>query len=175
MKDILKKYNKKKHIQNIWIIVTSLALAIWVNYFIFNNDEISKNLKTNVNEAIVEEKKADLYIENSTNTYSVKAWQDMNNVENISFSLTYNSENIKIDEMNWWNDNIDLMNLSNYPWVNTIVINIEKPINIKKWKEIINFKIKKLNEVNENINIISANFTDSEWETFLLSTSGIDL
>lgn len=175
MVDILKKYRKKKNIQNIWLVLASLALAIWINSFVFKDTNVADNLKTNINETVVKENNADLYIEKSKDIYKIKVWQDMQNVENISFSLTYNSDNLKIDSMEWWSENIDIMNLSNYPWVNTVVINLDDATNFSKWEEIITLRITKSNEIIDSINVISANFTDSEWETYLLSTSWIDL
>lgn len=175
MKDILKKYRKKKNIHNVWIVLTSLALWFWINALIFDDWNIWNQLKTNVTEAVVKEIQSDLYIEQNNDFYSIKVWMDMKNVENISFSLAYNPDNIRISSIESDDDNIDIMNLSNQPWINTVVINLEKPSDINKGEEILKLKVKKENNTPESINLINWNFTDTEWETYLFSTSGVEL
>lgn len=167
-KNYLKKYQKKKRFLNLSIIAASLVFAVWINIFIFEESDFWKNLKANIIESKVNSQIADIYIKEENKEISITASKTMNDVKNISFSITYNPENIEIFEQN------ENVKISELPWVHTYLITFEEPKNINKWDTILSFIAHKNNEKNESINVIGANFTDQQWKEFALSTSWIN-
>lgn len=171
MKDIIKKYQNQKLFSNLNIILTSLVLAFWINYFLVDWTDIGKNLKTSVLNSKTIENKSDLSIEKNENEFFIISNNDINQISNLSLSLAYNPENISITDMNssFW----DIINLSNTPWFSSIILTTEKVIDIKRWDKLIKLNVEKKEETTENINVLNANFKDINEEQFLLSTSWI--
>jgi len=154
MQDILKKYKQHKLLWNIGIIVTSLIMAIWINFFVIDSTSIGQNLKTSV-----------LNANNNVNLADVKR---------LSFNVSYNPETLTIEKINPLNKkNAQILNISNDPWINSITIIYNNIINLKKSETIILLKTKKLKDQIENINIFDANFDDNKSQTSLLTTSWI--
>lgn len=171
MKDFVKKYQNHKFFTNLNIIVISLIIAIWINFFLIDGTDIGKNLKTSVLNIKINENKSDLYIEKNDNDFFIVSNKNINQITNLSFSLAYNPENISISNMNssiW-----DITNLSNTPWMNLLLLTNKSLIDIKKWDKLIKLNIEKKNISAENINILNANFKDWNEQQFLLSTSWI--
>lgn len=174
MKDFIKKYHNKKVIWNIWVVAASLIMAFWINFFIIDSSEIWNNLKASVinSENIWKENKADLYIENNKNwIISINSSKSIESIENISFSVIFNPENIEIkDVSSEFNEITQLWN-TNW-WSINFIIN-SKGSNIKENQNIIDINIWKKAELSEQINLINANFKNSNWENFKLTTSWI--
>ncbi len=63
-----------------------------------------------------------------------------------------------------WSDN---------KWIQSILINYSPEKNISTWEKIFSIETSKLNQKSEQLNIFNANFTDTSWDNYLLSTSGI--
>jgi len=65
--------------------------------------------------------------------------------------------------------------MSDNKWFKSIIITFKNPENIKNWSELVQILWQK-NQIEgiENINLINANFIDSTWETYTLSTSWTD-
>lgn len=171
MQDFIKKYRKNKLISNIWIIVTSLILAIWINFFLIDWTDYWQNFKANVLNANQKEINSDIYLDLENENIVLKTSKAINNVKSMSLSLIYNPENIEITSIIWNNSNIS--ELSNEEWIKSIIINFENAINIIPNENIIEIITNKNNQGSENLNIINANFTDIEWKNYLLSTSWI--
>ncbi len=170
MKDIFKKYKKNKRNSLASIIVTSLILAIWINFFVIDNSWIWKNLRTSVLDAKSNINKSDIYLsENEKWEIEVKASKNMLNVASISFSINYNPENIKIEGIN--SQNAKVLDLSNTPWINSVNISFDDFTNIKWWDTIAKLNTQKINNKIENINVSSAKFTDSSLSDYQLTTS----
>lgn len=175
MEDIIVKYQKQKRVKNISIVITSLCLALALNIFIStNNINFNSMLKWSVIESGNIDSKADLFIEKSKNSWenmlSIKPSKEMRDVKNISFSLAYNYENVKLDnkfsDLEW----AEVLNLSNTNWFNTILINFKNPTTISPNSSILNIVLSKNEHNSENLNIISSNFTDSKEKIFMLSS-----
>jgi len=174
MQDILKKYKQHKLLWNIGIIVTSLIMAIWINFFVIDSTSIGQNLKTSVLNANNNVNLADIYLEKQDNTIKLKTSKDINNVKRLSFNVSYNPETLTIEKINPLNKkNAQILNISNDPWINSITIIYNNIINLKKSETIILLKTKKLKDQIENINIFDANFDDNKSQTSLLTTSWI--
>lgn len=171
MKDFVKKYQKNKLITNINIVLASLVLAFWFNFLLVDNTNLWKSLKTSVLNSQVNEIKSDLYISSENWDLYIFTNKNINNLESLSLSLNYNSENVSILETNssvW-----DIVNLTNTPWISSIILTNNEVVNLKKWDKIIRLLLDKKEDKTENLNIINANFKDINNETFLLSTSWI--
>lgn len=171
MKDILKKYKNSILISNTWIIVTSLIVALWINFFIIDWTSLWTNLKTSILNANSVENKADIYLENTENKMILKANKDMKAIKNISLSITSNPENVIIK--NILNTENQIVNIWNEDWINSVILNFNNSKNINSWETILEFDTEKKTQKSENINIINANFTDETWEMYNLSTSWI--
>ncbi len=179
MEDIIVKYQKQKRIKNISIVITSLCLALALNILIStNNINLNSMLKWSVIESSSFSNKADLFIEknekSAENILSIKPSKEMKNVKNISFSLAYNYENVKIDNkfsnLEW----AEVLNLSNTNWFNTILINFKNPTTINPNSSILNVVLTKSEQKEENLNIITSNFTDEKEKIFMLSSTWIE-
>ncbi len=170
--DILNKYSKHKKLSNLSIIAISLVVAFWINFFVLNNTDISKNLKTNILESEVKNDLGNIYLENNENNLILKSNKEITNIDNISFSIAYNPENIEILEiipkLNW-----EILDISNTPWLSTIILEYTESNTIKASEKILTIKTNKIIDKTENVNIISANFTDKDNNTFELTTSWI--
>ena len=67
----------------------------------------------------------------------------------------------------------ELINISNTPWLSTIILEYSEVNKIEMWDKILTIKKKKSEDKTENINIINANFTDSNNNVFELTTSWV--
>jgi hypothetical protein len=170
-KDYLNKYKKNKIISNLSIIITSLIIALSINFLILDNSNFWKNLKSSVLEAQEQNKKADLYLENNKWNLILKNSKNINQAKSLSFSISYNPENVEITNIEC-NSN-ELIKIENTPWIKAIIINYQTNKNINSKSEICKIKYNKNENKSEQLNLINSNFTDKTWEVFLLSTSWI--
>ncbi len=171
MQDILKKYKNNKIRTNINIILASLVLAIWINIFLIDWTNIGQNLKTSVLNSEVQTNKADFYLEEINNNLFMLSNKKISNIDSLSLSLTYNPENVTIQNIK--SDIWNLINISNTKWVNSIIITFDKWTNIDKNNKILKIDLSKKYNRTENINIINANFKDLNWGHYSLSTSWV--
>ena len=171
MKDILSKYKKHRLISNIWIVTASLIMAIWINFFVIDSTEFWNNLKTSVLNANSNTNLADIYLEKTNNDIILKTSKDINNSTSLSFSISYNPTEINIADI--VADNAQVLNLSNTPGINSVVITFDTEKDIIAWNKIITLNVEKLKDGIQNINIINAKFTDWNSEDYLLTTSWI--
>jgi len=173
MQDILKKYRKRKIFTNISLVLTSLVLAIWINITLIDGTEMWQNLKTSVlNSNIQKQDKSDIYLKEYDWKISLFSSKDIYNIKNLSFGLTYNPQNITIDNIS--SKKWEIINLNSSEWIKSIIINYNTWSLIKWWEVILNITANKKIKKSENINLINANFNDTIWkETYYLSTSWI--
>ena len=171
MKDKKNIINKYKLFSNLNIILASLVLAIWINIFLVDWTNVGQNLKTSVLNSQTQEQLSDISVENENWDLYIVSNKNINSLSTLSLSLTYDNENIIIWEVN---SNIwDVINLTNTPWISSVILTSEAISDIKKWDRLVKIKINKIIKKSENLNIINANFKDINGEQFLLSTSGI--
>lgn len=171
MQDTLKKYRKNKITTNINIILASLVLAIWINFLLIDWTNIWQSLKTSVLNSEIQNNKSDLSIEKIENSIYIISNKKIEKLDSLSFWLSYNPENINI--INIKSDLWDIINLSNTPWFNSIILSTTQANNINIWDKIAKLDISKVIEKTENINILNANFKDINQEKYSLSTSWI--
>jgi len=170
--DILKKYNKKKKINNLTIIWLSLVVALWVNFFILNNSNLQNNIKSNILESEKKENISDIFLEKNENKLVLKTSKDIADINSLSLSFVYNPENIKIEDIIPKLNSDIIKNISD-DWIASIIINYNDTYNIKAWENILSLKFNKINKQTENINIINSNFTDKNGQTFELTNSSL--
>ncbi len=169
MKDFLKKYHNKKVIWNIWIAVTSLVLAFWINLFLIDSTYMWKELKTSVLDTKIAEVKADLFLEKSENKIIVKNSKDILNTKNISLSITYNPEDLEIVNINSKLWEVSVLWEKN-SWFETILLSMEAN-DIKSSDNLIEIETSVKQVKSTQLNMINANFKDANWEQYDLSTS----
>ena len=170
--DIINNYKKHKKLSNLTIVIISLIVAISINFMLINNTEISKNLKTSVIESKVQNDLWDIYLENIWNNILLKTNKSINNVSNLTLSISYNPENVKINDI-IPKYNAEISNISNTEGLNTIIILFAENNSLEKSEKILTIKTEKSENKTENINIVNANFTDSENNIYELTTSWI--
>lgn len=178
MEDIIQKYKKEKKVKNISIIITSLALALWLNIFLTNTDSW-KYIKTSViNSQIWTIKKSDLYLENMKNSWNImmnlKSSKEISKAKSISFSFAYNKDNVVLKDKKVSLDWLELLNVIDNDWYNTVILNFKAPTNIKVWENILHIILEKKLNQKENLNLVNSNMTDGNNDVFMLSTSGIE-
>ncbi len=171
--DIIKKYKKQKKVKTISIVLTSLMIAVSINFFLFYEDSITDNIKANILESEKKQNIWDIFLEENQNwSIILKSNKEIINIKNINLSIVYNPENIDINNVSTKID-WEISNISNTKWINTIIIQSSKYYNVKPGQDIVEINLDKKNETSENINIINANFTDMNDDTFELQSSWI--
>lgn len=171
---VFKQFKKQQLFKQMTFVFAAMFLGLWINAFVLNWD-LWNNLKANILESNNKiEKKADIYIEQTdwkdSNLMNLKTSKNIDKVKSISFSFTYNPEDVQIQDIF---PNIDTNRIENWDWISTFIINFNKPKDIKKSEEIINFYISKKEWTSQNLNLINANFTDSSDVKYDLTTSWI--
>lgn len=172
MIDFIKKYQNNKLITNLNIIALSFVFAVGINIFLIDGTDIWKELKASILDAKVSSTvNADLYLQSSWENLYLVAWKNMSDINNLSISFVYNPENVSIKELN---SNIwEVVNISNNPWISSIIITTNHIKNVANWEKVIEIKTTKKINKTENLNIINANFSDTNWQIYKLTTSGV--
>lgn len=171
MKDIIKKYQNHKLITNVNIVLFSLFLAIWINFFVIDWTNLGQNLKTSIIDSKVIDIKSDLSIEKDDNKLYIVWNKSINNLDNLSLSLIYNPKNVVLSNFN--SDIWDIINITNTPWISSLILVVNDNVSIKRWDKLFEITTNKNDNKTENLNIINANFKDKNEEYYLLSTSWI--
>ena len=173
---VFQQFKKQQIFNQISFVFLAFVIGFWINSFVLDWD-FWNNLKTNILESKQNktvEKKSDIYIQKTSwkdsNLMKLISWQNIDKVKSISFSFTYNPEDVKIQDIF---PNIDTIRIDNEPWITTFIINHKEAKQIKKYEEIINFYVSKEETKTANLNLINANFTDETWEKYDLTTSWI--
>jgi len=173
---VFKQFKKQKIFNQISFVFAAMVIGFGINSFVLNWD-FWNSLKANILETSINkenEKKADIYIEKTqwknSNLMKLISSENIDKVKSLSFSFTYNPEEVEIQDIF---PNIDTTRIENEEWITTFIINNEKVKNIKSGEEIINFYISKKISKTVNLNLINANFTDSTDTKYDLTTSWI--
>lgn len=179
MEDIIQKYKQERKIRNISIVITSLALALSLNLFLTNTDSWKYIKSSVINSSIWTKKKADLYLEKEKNTWNIvinlKSSKEILKIKSMSFSLAYNKDNVTLKDKILNIDKVDLINVVDNEWYNTIILNFKNPTNIKAGDNILSTVLEKKDVLQkENLNIVNSNITDEENNLFSLSTSWVE-
>jgi hypothetical protein len=128
-------------------------------------------MKANILEVKTQNQQSDIYAALNNNNVDIFSNQNMSDVKNISMSLSYNPNNVGILLIE--DDTYDLIRLSDDKGIQSVLINYTPEKNISAGDKLFSVETSKLNQTSEQLNIFNANFTDSQGENYLLSTSGI--
>jgi len=171
MKDLFKNYHKHRVLSNISIIWMSFLLALSINFVLVWNPS-TQSLKASVIDATQRESISDLSATVSGNTLEIMWNTDMNSVSELSLSLAYNGESLEIKSFST-ETSATITEIENEAWYRTILLSFESPLNISAGWKLMSTSLSKLSEETSYINMIQTNFTDSEGQIFLLSSSGV--
>ena len=160
MKDIFKKYKKQKKVS-----------AIWINFLIIDGSGFGNSMKANILEVKTQNQQSDIYAKLNNNIVDIFSNQNIDSVKNVSMSLSYNPDNVGI--LLQEDKKSEIIRLSDDKWIQSLLINYSPEKNIATWEKIFSIETSKLNQKSEQLNIFNANFTDTSWDNYLLSTSGI--
>lgn len=174
MKDFISKYKKHTFFQNSAIVITSLAIALGINTYILDW-QIWKYIKSSVLDIHGVKQTADIYgrVSDDRKNIILGTQKPMKNVKSISFSFSYDSENIKINDIKSILSETSTTSLSNEPGITTLLITFNAPKNLKWETDFLSLDISKNTSTTAYLNIFNANFRDVEDNNFLLSTSWI--
>ncbi|USN58949.1 MAG: hypothetical protein H6767_02435 [Candidatus Peribacteria bacterium] len=171
MKDIVKRYQHLQFLGNIGIIVTSLILAIGINFYVLDSG-FGQNLKTNILEETNIQTPADITVEQGENTLSIKNSQAMKQATNFSIGISYNPENVRFIDIST-TTSATITKIENTPGLMTILLSNIGQTDIASSSSLLSLQFEKQVAQSENLNLINANFSDASGASYELSTSGI--
>ncbi len=175
MKDIFNKYKSYKNTQNCFIIAMSLFLALWAN-ILFQSSPTQQYLKANLLESSNNIKNSDIYIthnNNNNNSIEIKTNQELVSPTNIHFSILYDNSSLNTENINFDIDNYIL----NYDFIDNWILNIQLQWtwnrSIKAWENLVKIWITSDENLKSHINILNANFSDTSWKTYIMTSSWV--
>lgn len=174
MKDFLRKYQNKKIIWDIYVMVLALVMAFMFNFLVLDNSILEKSLKTSILDYQENNIKADIYFEKENGKIFLKNSKNMLNTKNISFSIIYDNSNLQIDEVksDFWRVEMLWERMS---WIETFILDVWDK-DLKSWNYIAEIIFSKREKsVATQLNLLNSNFTDLEENIFHLTSSGISL
>lgn len=174
MKDFLRKYQNKKIIWDIYVMVLALVMAFMFNFLVLDNSILEKSLKTSILDSQENNIKADIYFEKENGKIFLKNSKNMLNTKNISFSIIYDNSNLQIDEVksDFWRVEMLWERMS---WIETFILDVWDK-DLKSWNYIAEIIFSKREKsVATQLNLLNSNFTDLEENIFHLTSSGISL
>lgn len=176
MQDFIEKYKKKNLFTHISLISLSFVLALSIHIFL-KDTSFTQNLKWNVLEwTTFSEDMGDISLQTlSDESQSVVLNKKLQNISRLSFSLSFNPENLNIlSVLPSENTKSNIEIISNTPGFVTVLASFETPISIETPTELFRVQTQKKDETISFINLIQANITNTSNEILNLSSSGID-
>lgn len=179
MKDLFQNYHKHKMLSHLSIVGVSLVLALSINMFLFQSQPGSM-LKANILEWTTPENSAqnsvDIVLKTEKNNIVLSSQNPMSEVVSINYSLAYNLSGITLQEITSSLEWVSIDEIENEAGYRNIVFLFDAPTNIWWNSELARLTFQKLSpEKTEYLNPVEINFTDSEGNTYLLSSEGIKL
>jgi CRISPR/Cas system CSM-associated protein Csm4 (group 5 of RAMP superfamily) len=86
--------------------------------------------------------------------------------------MTYNPELLNLELPSSSSPDITYTVIENTPWIITVIINFETALQVESETEIYKVLYTKLSENTAQVNLINTNFTDTNWEKYLLTSQG---
>ncbi|MDC0506239.1 hypothetical protein OAN96_01440 [Candidatus Gracilibacteria bacterium] len=186
MKKELKKLQRAKQerkeilLKHAGVIIAGLIIALGIHFYVIDDNDISK-LKTSVRDIggnQVETSISDLYFEKINSDYiALKTSKSINSIAKLSFSITYNPEDIQIESIIPTNSKTKILNLANIPGINTTILEWGKQQDLNSGDTLVEIKTNKLSEILSPLNIIveTIEFSDIANDSYSPTTSGIRL
>lgn len=174
---VFEQFKRQKLFQNITFVFVALTIGFGINEFMLDWD-LGKNLQANLLQSqSPQEHKANIYLQTiqwaKNDVIQLKVWKNISNVKTLSLSLVYNPDVVSLADIFSNIPSLELSPLQNEPWIATLILTFSEAQNITQWKNILNFYVSKNKKITQHINVINANFTDTENINYELTTSGI--
>jgi len=129
-------------------------------------------LKASVIDAVETPSNPDFVGDVKNDILTFSAGSPMQNISELSFTLAYDPDSISLSQRDSANQNTQVDIYQNNPGVSQFVMSFGEPITKKSGEHIFSIPIEGSGSSNI-INPIEVNFTDSDGETFLLTTKNI--
>lgn len=171
-KDFMKKYNRQRIASNIWVVVTSLVLALWINFYLLDQTEIWQNLTASILNVNQNETRANLYLENNSSKILLKSSATLQQPVSLSVTLVYNPENLEINGVttNFWDASF-LWEMGT--WFDTVLLIMNGTRDIYAGDTVLEIFYSKKVEGSVGLNMLNANFVDANEEQYSLTTQWV--
>lgn len=173
MKDLFKKYHRRKVLTNLWILSLSAILAVSINMTFLggqNGDMLKASIVETWKKNIIQN---DFIIEQSENTLSFKNTQVLNDASWLSFSLAYDGNLLDIkDEQSdiaW----IQIDSIKNEDGFINYILQFESADTISAGSTLMSLPYEKTQTGTVHLNIINVNFSDKDNNVYSLTSEGI--
>ena len=170
MKDIFSSYHKHKVLSHVWLVALSAIFAIWINLLLVQTPA-SQMLQANILwSETVEENSTDFSGFIRGKEIIFQTHEAMQEVQELSFSLAYDPEVLKLWSYTTSLEASTIDELKNEDGFVTYIIRFENPVTLAQQSELLALNYEKTQNATAFMNPISVNFTDSQNEKYLLSS-----
>ncbi len=175
MKDVFRDYKTHKLFTHLGIIGMSFALALWVNMYLGTTSSWEM-LTASVLDATSQTPQADFIATAWDNTIEFQHTKPLQDIVSISFSLAYNPDNIEFETPTTPDEAGNVLPVSDESGFSTYMIEYAEPMNSLSAGTLMTLPYTKKDESQTDfINVVNVYATDSQWETYFLSTQGVTL
>jgi len=131
-------------------------------------------LKANINELQTDsEIVEDVILSQDNASIWIQAYQQMDNVEQISFSFAYDSDNLTFSDAVSDIDGVEITKIETNPGFSSFILVFQNPISISENTEIVTVDYTRWSEKTVYLNPINFNFTDSSRTNYSLTASSL--
>jgi hypothetical protein len=171
MKDFFGEFQRTR-MRKLTIAMSAFVIAAGANVAIFQTNmgqQLQANVLGNTAQSVVQ---ADLSLESATGSdiAKISLQRSLPATKEVRFSLVYNPESLKINDVFSGNTRYEITKISNVPGYMLINIRLKSPDTIPAG-EFLTISTNRLTATPGSINMIEAQFV-SEGATYQLSTSG---
>lgn len=156
---------KQKKVENIMIIVSSLALAFVINVFTWTW-ALNATLKASlIDKTQTEVNVSDIYLDKDSDTSEVvklKTGTKIADVSGLSFSLIYNPKDIEIKDIYSPEKKVEIKKTDSGNGIATVYLTLIESRTIDKFEDIIWIITEKKVEKEVSISLLNANFQDKK-------------
>jgi len=173
MKDLFKSYHKQKVLSHLGILGISCVLAVSINMFVLsgtNWDLLKASITEIQNENSISE---DINFIHSNNSVIVKNTKQIDNIEQLSFSVAYNHDLLVLQDSQSNIDWVSISSISETPWFSNYILTFTQPISLEADSQIIELGYQRNSNEPIYLNPININFMDSDGMNYSLSASSL--
>ncbi len=171
MKDLFTKYRYHKLLIHVGIFSVSLICAFCI-HTLFLSDTLKENLQANILWwQIVEQSTSWIRAERDENNISLKLYENLENIESISFSLIFDSSVLDIQKPSREN----ALYISEQAWIISISLSYDQMRAFRSGDEILRLPFIQIEQTPTIINIYNAYYNDTQTERNFLQTRPLSL
>lgn len=171
MKDIFSNYHKHKVLSHIFLVAFSVIFAIGINFLLVQTPA-TQMLQANILwSETIEENSTDFSAFVRENEIVFQIHEVMEEVQELSFSLAYDPEVLKLWTYTTSLEASTIDELKNEDGYVTYIMRFESPLTLTSPNEILKLSYEKIQDMTAFLNPVQVNFKDKDWEMFLLSSS----